>query len=147
LADIAALHRELETVKQRAADASRAVNFLYALLNQLPVAVKLETDDGKILFANEVEPELSRNADTLLEAGKTSAPAVQPKASVGGESWVAASTVVTTEDRVVGPGGERTFLQIRKPARVSDTSLLLSASFDITERKRPSCQSAPTSMI
>jgi hypothetical protein len=107
LADIAALHRELETVKQRAADASRAVNFLYALLNQLPVAVKLETDDGKILFANEVETELSRNADTLLEAGKTSAPAVQPKASVGGESWVAASTVVTTEDRVVGPGGER----------------------------------------
>ena len=136
MADIAALHRELETVKQRAADASRAVNFLYALLNQLPVAVKLETDDGKILFANEVETELSRNADTLLEAGKTSAPAVQPKASVGGESWVAASTVVTTEDRVVGPGGERTFLQIRKPARVSDTSLLLSASFDITERKR-----------
>ena len=136
LADVAALHQELETVKQRAADASRAVNFLYALLNQLPVAVKLETDDGKILFANEVETELSRNADTLLEAGKTSAPAVQPKASVGGESWVAASTVVTTEDRVVGPGGERTFLQIRKPARVSDTSLLLSASFDITERKR-----------
>jgi c-di-GMP phosphodiesterase Gmr len=136
LTDITELRVELETVEQRAAEASRAVNFLYTLLNQLPMAVKLETNDGKILFANELETELSRNTRAPPEAANTSGSAVRSTASAGAETRMATSTVETTEDRVVGLGGERTFLQICKPARVSDTSLLLTASFDITERKR-----------
>jgi PAS domain-containing protein len=132
LTDVAALRRELETVRERAAEAGRAVNFLHALIHQLPVAVKLETDDGKILFANELETELSGDANVRFEAGQTSAPDGQPMASAGGEP----APAVTTAERVVGPGGERTVLQIRKPARVGDTSLQVSASFDITERKR-----------
>ena len=41
-----------------------------------------------------------------------------------------------TAEETVGPDGERTLLTSHKPVRIFDETLLLSASLDITERKR-----------
>jgi cyclic di-GMP phosphodiesterase Gmr len=103
-------------------EARRELSLLSQILNQLPVALTVQSDDGTVLLANE-----RANA---LHGGRTAAAegAAAPAAA-------ADDGVSVAEDRIAGPSGERTLLTYRKSARILDHTLSLSATIDFTERK------------
>ena len=135
--EIAEFRRLLREARENEAEARRAVSFLYSIINQLPVALKLHSEDGGILFVNETAAELSGDTVIPVEAEKeTTATGDSTRNSDTRSTTTSKLTAITTEDRVAGPSGERTLLEIRRPVSISDRPLLLSASFDITERKQ-----------
>jgi cyclic di-GMP phosphodiesterase Gmr len=118
-------------------DAREAVRFLHALIDELPVALRLQGEDGKTLLANAMAAELSRSEVAGADEASPTASAGDGTSRGGlGSTVPKPVATVTTEDRAVGPRGERTVLEVRKPLRIASRSFVLSASFDITERKR-----------
>jgi cyclic di-GMP phosphodiesterase Gmr len=118
-------------------DAREAVRFLHALIGELPVALRLQGEDGKTLLANAMAAELSRSEVAGADEASPTASAGDGTSRGGlGSTVPKPVATVTTEDRAVGPRGERTVLEVRKPLRIASRSFVLSASFDITERKR-----------
>jgi c-di-GMP phosphodiesterase Gmr len=118
------------------ADARQAVRLLHAIFDQMPVALRLQAEDGKTLLANALEAELSRNGGDAVGQ-----PPPAPHGGSSGDSDREATATskpgtITREDRAVGPRGERTILEFRKPVSIASRSFVLSASFDITERKQ-----------
>jgi len=135
--EIAEFRRLLREARENEAEARRAVSFLYSIINQLPVALKLHSEDGGILFVNETAAELSGDTVIPVEAEKEITAAGDSTRNSDTRSITTSKlTAITMEDRVAGPSGERTLLEIRRPVSISDRPLLLSASFDITERKQ-----------
>jgi PAS domain-containing protein len=119
------------------ADARQAVRFLHAIFDQMPVALRLQAEGGKTLLANAMAVELSGDGGDAVDQEPPPVPGV---GSDGNDDQEAAATnkpaTITAEDRAVGPRGERTVLEIRKPVSIASRSFVLSASFDITERKQ-----------
>jgi diguanylate cyclase (GGDEF)-like protein len=104
------------------------------ILGLLPVGVALRDETGRVVLANGAaaadlglpEPRLDRSwADGLgAEAARREA------------ALLPSMEALSTEDDVEGPAGKRTLLTAHRPVRVRGRDLLLSASLDITERKR-----------
>jgi cyclic di-GMP phosphodiesterase Gmr len=112
----------LDKAPQSENEARQALGLLTEILNQVPVALTVQADDGTVLFANE-----RANA---LHVGGTAA------AEGAAESTAAADDGVSVaEDRIPGPNGERTLLTYRKSTRILDRTLALSATIDFTDRK------------
>ena len=105
-------------------EATRALSLLNQILNQLPVALTVQSEDGTVLLSNE-------RANALHGAGTAAADG----AAAAIDAADADDDVSVTEDRVPGPNGERTLLTYRKSARIFDRALSLSATIDFTERK------------
>jgi len=110
-------------------DPRKAVRFLHALIDELPVALRLHAEDGKTLLANAMAAALERS-DAAGERDGT------PRGGDLGSNATKARATITTEDRAIGRRGERTILEVRKPVSIASRSFVLSASFDITERKQ-----------
>ncbi len=108
------LSRLLDAARQSEADARRAVGLLNAIIDLLPVGVTVQAEGGAVVLANDMAQQ-------------------QPGAAADAAD---AATAFTTEERALGPAGERTLLICHRPARILDRSLILSTSFDFTERKR-----------
>jgi c-di-GMP phosphodiesterase Gmr len=129
VAQISQLRRELEEARQSANDARRAVGLLNSIIELLPVGVTVQSEDGGVVLENTLSAKLcAANGGT----GGFAAGAVQSK-SMNAES------AITVEERVVAESdlsGERTLLVCQKPVRIHDRSLLVSTSFDFTERKQ-----------
>jgi c-di-GMP phosphodiesterase Gmr len=109
----------LEAAQQREQDARRALNLLISIMDELPVGLTVQSDDGKTLFTNGTAGEFFGTAPT---SGATRSE--EPK-----------SDAVMSEDCVSGPQGERIFLKSCRPAKILDRDLVLSASVDFTKRK------------
>jgi len=109
----------LEAAQQREQDARRALNLLISIMDELPVGLTVQSDDGKTLFTNGTAGEFFGTAPT---SGVTRSE--EPK-----------SDAVMSEDCVSGPQGERIFLKSCRPAKILDRDLVLSASVDFTKRK------------
>ena len=78
-------------------------------------------------------------ADPFL--GAAAKPAAAPSGDAGRKAdpaneLTSPDAPITTDERVVGAAGERTLLICHRAVRVLDRSLLLSTSFDFTERKQ-----------
>jgi c-di-GMP phosphodiesterase Gmr len=117
------LRRLLDEAKRSEADARRAVRLLTGIFNLLPVGVSAQSEDGAVVLENDMAARLSTPADIPPSAAK------EP---VGGD------VAITTEERVIvpsGQSGERSLLVARRPVRILDRSLVLSTSFDFTDRK------------
>jgi c-di-GMP phosphodiesterase Gmr len=112
----------LDEPPQSENEARLALGLLTEILNQVPVALTVQADDGTVLFANE-----RANA---LHVGRTAAPEGTPEATATTDDCVSVA-----EDRVAGPSGERTLLTYCKSARILDRTLALSATIDFTDRK------------
>jgi c-di-GMP phosphodiesterase Gmr len=109
----------LEAAQQREQDARRALNLLISIMDELPVGLTVQSDDGKTLFTNGTAGEFFGTTPT---SGATRSD--EPK-----------SDAVVSEDCVSGPQGERIFLKSCRPAKILDRDLVLSASVDFTKRK------------
>jgi c-di-GMP phosphodiesterase Gmr len=135
VAENAQLRRLLETAKQSENDARRAVGLLNSIINLLPVGVTVESEDGAILLENGMCAKLSGVGDA---AASVAVDGASRQAGVTGEP-AQSEPAITVEERVIAPSGgcgERTLLICKKPVRIQDRSLLLSTSFDFTERRQ-----------
>jgi len=112
----------LDKAPQSENEARQALGLLTEILNQVPVALTVQADDGTVLFANE-----RANA---LHVGGTAAAEGAPESTAATDD-----SVSVAEDRVAGPNGERTLLTYRKSTRILDRTLALSATIDFTDRK------------
>ncbi len=115
-----ALQRLLEETQQREQDARRALNLLVTIVDELPVGLTVQSNDGTTLFTNGTAGEFF-GATTGSEAAR---------------SEDVKSDATMSEDYVTGPDGERTFLKSCRPAKILDRDLVLSASIDFTKRKQ-----------
>jgi c-di-GMP phosphodiesterase Gmr len=131
--DTVPVQRQLDEAKQDQKDAHRAVNFLFSILNQLPVGLTVQSEDGRALFINEMAAEYTGS----LSASRDAAPAA-PGAPGGDKPAASApsSAAAIIENRVAGAAGERTLLECRRSARVLDQPVLISTALDFTERKQ-----------
>jgi c-di-GMP phosphodiesterase Gmr len=133
--EIARLHRLLDEAKQSGTDSRRAVELLNAIIALLPVGITVQSEDGAVMLANDMAAEFSRAVD----ASGGGAAHCQPDESGRRDESRDAAAAIETEERTVGlPGeaGERTLMICKRPIRVRDRSLLVSASLDITARRR-----------
>jgi c-di-GMP phosphodiesterase Gmr len=113
----------LDDAPQSENEARRTLSLLSQVLNQLPVALTVQSDDGTVLLANERANALyGGETEDAEETGVPAASATDDGVSVA-------------EDRIAGPNGDRTLLTYRKAARILDRTVSLSATIDFTERK------------
>jgi diguanylate cyclase (GGDEF)-like protein len=115
--DAAQLRRLLNDARHREAEARRAVALLNAIIEQLPVGVTVQAEDGAEILTN-------RQAASLSGA-----------AEIGD----ADCAVITTAEHIVQSSGsapERTLLVSERPARILGRSVVVSTAFDFTARKQ-----------
>jgi c-di-GMP phosphodiesterase Gmr len=91
-------------------DAQRRLELLHAVIDLLPVGVRVDDADGRVVLANAAAAQLPRDAGP-------------------------AAPVALVESNC-GPNGARTFLVASRTAHVCGETLRLSGAFDITERAR-----------
>jgi cyclic di-GMP phosphodiesterase Gmr len=99
------------------ADARQRLDLLHAVVDLLPVGVRIAAADGRVILANA--------AAAQLAAASTRA------AGVAG-----AADPVSVVETAAGPDGARTFLVASRTAQVCGETLHLSGAVDITERVR-----------
>ena len=120
-AELRELRRLVDRLHDSASDAQRRNDLLKGILDLLPVGLTVQDEFGSFVLVNDV-------AATWLDASP-----IASYAETNSRKGGASSTV---EESSSGTAGERTWLTSRKPVRVLDETLLLSASLDITERKQ-----------
>lgn len=107
--DVAAQSRETE--------ARRALSALAAVVDALPVALTVQSQDGQTLFANDT-------ATAWYDAATPRPPQAAPGA------------VTLSEQHLTMPDGTHTLLRAARPANLFDRPVVVAASIDFTERKR-----------
>lgn len=106
------------------APAEAPLALLNAIVAELPVAVTVRGEDGRALLVNQAASrQLGLPAGSAFEARATLAPAVS------------AGPAQSREEQA-GRNSERTLVTAQKPVRIGAANYLLTASLDITERKR-----------
>jgi len=117
-ADEAARFRRLfEEVAQKEAEARRAVALLNAVIDQLPVGVTVQAEDGAVVLTNRHAANLSWAPDVRDTDCAT----------------------ITTAEQVVQSSGaapERTLLVCERPAQILGRSVVLSTALDFSARKQ-----------
>src|SRR5262249_52493 len=91
-------------------DAQRRLDLLHAVLDLLPVGVRVDGADGRVIVANTAAAQLPRHAN--------------------------GTAPVSMVETAAGPDGARTFLVASRTAEVLGETLHVSSAFDITERAR-----------
>jgi c-di-GMP phosphodiesterase Gmr len=132
--ETARLRRRLEAAEQSAAEARRAVGLLNAIIDTLPVGVTVQSEDGAVVLENAISANLAVASNP--SGGRAFAAAASFEPTSGS---TATNAAITTEERVIGPqgdAGERTVLIRSRPARIHNRPLLISTSFDFTDRKQ-----------
>jgi diguanylate cyclase (GGDEF)-like protein len=122
------LRQLLDEAKQSESDARRAVGLLNSIFELLPVGVTVQSEDGAVVLANDLATKFSAVSEPADAAATGAAEAGDP----------ARDAPITIEERIVGPtgmAGERALLICHRTVRILDRSLVLSTSFDFTERK------------
>lgn len=109
------------------------------IINLLPVGVTVQTEDGRFILVNETAAaQFGAAPDALI--GTSPATVMPPEEA----KWRRERELATIESgRACGPletfagsDGGRTLLTTQKPVRIADETLVVSASFDITQRKQ-----------
>src|SRR5215470_19806162 len=91
-------------------DVQRRLDLLHAVLDLLPVGVRVDGADGRVVLANSAAAQLPRHANGTVP--------------------------VSMVETAAGPDGARTFLVASRTADVLGETLHLSGAVDITERAR-----------
>jgi diguanylate cyclase (GGDEF)-like protein len=152
----------LHHLQEREGDARRALRLLVSIVDELPVGLRVQAEDGTTIFANGAAREFYGDGPATFEAAALEpapppAPALETLAAAAldeADAPASAKDRVTqdhapqnhvaqnpvTQDHVaedhVGHGeNKRTLLKSSRPARIFDRALTLSASIDFTKRK------------
>src|SRR4051812_45983415 len=112
-ADVRQLQLLVAQLRENGVEAQRRNDLLERLIEHLPVSLSVQDEHGHLVFIN-------------------GAAAIQGSS----EELDPANKLIETEENLADPAGERTLLTRRKSVRILDQTLLLSTSFDITERKK-----------
>jgi cyclic di-GMP phosphodiesterase Gmr len=91
-------------------DAQQRLDLLHAVIDLLPVGVRVDDADGRVVLANAAAAQLPRDAGS--------------------------SAPIALIESAAGPDGARTFLVASRTAQVCGETLRLCSAFDITERAR-----------
>src|SRR5262245_10694803 len=133
------LLRELiAQLRQTAQEAQHSADLFKTIMHLLPVALTVQGENGRLIVVNGAAAANSKlRADALIETSLIDVPSGEQAAERDRRQAEAVETgqLATTEEPL-GPNGERTLLTSHKSVRVFDEILLLSASLDITDRKR-----------
>ena len=127
------LQRLLDEALMREQNARRALNLMVTILDELPVGLTVQSDDGKTLFTNGTAAEFF-GATPVAKSEPPAEP--QNPSSQDRKPEDRKSGAVMSEDYISGPDGERILLKSCRPAKILDRDLVLSASIDFTERKQ-----------
>jgi cyclic di-GMP phosphodiesterase Gmr len=128
------LQRRLEEAQQREQEARRALNLLVTIVDELPVGLTVQSDDGTTLFTNGTAGQFF-GAATGSDTAKSEDNECEDVKAGATKSDATKSDATMSEDSVSGPDGERIFLKSCRPAKILDRDLVLSASIDFTKRK------------
>jgi diguanylate cyclase (GGDEF)-like protein len=115
--DAAPIVRPIDEAERPAADAQRRLDLLHALIDLLPVGVRVDAADGRVLLAN-------------------AAAAHVPALAHGHAGLASADAPASVVETSAGPDGARTFLVASRTAQVFGETLRLAGAVDITERAR-----------
>jgi c-di-GMP phosphodiesterase Gmr len=118
-----------DRLRDGATDTQRSNDLLKGILARLPVGLTVQDELGRFVLVNDLAASRLGASPAELIGRLPADPHAEPDSPKGGESNA-------VEERSRDADGERTWLTSRKPVRVLDESLLLSASLDITERKQ-----------
>jgi diguanylate cyclase (GGDEF)-like protein/PAS domain S-box-containing protein len=122
-----------------AAEAQTASEGLLAqIVEHLPIALTVQDPDGRFILANAAAAaNLEIPLDTLI--GASPADFLPPAEAAERRDWesnlIRSGQAGSSEEKVAGPSGERTWLTWHQPVRLRDRTLLMTSSLDITARK------------
>lgn len=91
-------------------DAQQRLDLLHAVIDLLPVGVRVDDADGRVVLANAAAAQLPRD--------------------------VGSAAPIALIENAAGPDGARTFLVASRTAQVGGETLRLCGAFDVTERAR-----------
>jgi diguanylate cyclase (GGDEF)-like protein/PAS domain S-box-containing protein len=136
--EIDRLNRLVAELRQSGLDAQRDRDFFKTIVDLVPVGVTVQDDTGRFILVNTVAAaNLETPADVLV--GASPADFLSEEEAAQRRQWEAdllrSGELITAEETVSGPNGERTWLSSHKSADILDRNLLLSTSLDITDRK------------
>jgi diguanylate cyclase (GGDEF)-like protein len=115
---MASVEEQTDAARRADNDAQRRLDLLHAVVDLLPVGVRVEAEDGRVILANGAAAHVA-----ALPHGRDAG------ARRGDEP-------VSVVETAAGPGGERTFLVASRTACVHGETVRLSGAVDITERVR-----------
>jgi cyclic di-GMP phosphodiesterase Gmr len=118
-AELQQLRHLVDRLHDNASDAQRRNDLLKGIIEHLPVGLTVQDELGRFILINDVAAARLGASDPYPEIN---APRRDESSAV--------------EETSGDTAGARTWLTSRKPVRVLDETLLLSASLDITDRKR-----------
>jgi diguanylate cyclase (GGDEF)-like protein/PAS domain S-box-containing protein len=113
-------------------------NLLAQIVEHLPIALTVQDPDGRFILANAAAAaNLEIPLDTLI--GASPADFLPPAEAAERRDWesnlIRSGQAGSSEEKVAGPSGERTWLTWHQPVRLRDRTLLMTSSLDITARK------------
>src|SRR5262245_28465200 len=131
------LRRLIDELQHSEQDARQRADLLSTIVNVLPVGVRVEAEDGRLMLVNDVAAAQRDGATRAQPVGPDTLLKEHDVTELDQEAGlVCVGQSVSEEESIPGPNGESTLLISRKPVRVLDETLLLSTSVDITERKQ-----------
>ncbi len=112
-----------------------ATGQLHEAVRQLPVGVTLQDHDGRYLFVNE-----AAGVQFNLATFSPKSPSLFPYQQLKRRQELCVQTLrtgqsATSEERISGLAGERELLCAHTPVRLSNRTLLLTSTVDVTEQK------------
>jgi cyclic di-GMP phosphodiesterase Gmr len=120
--------------------AEQAVNdrLLKVILDHLPISLTVQDRDGKFVLVNAIAAaDLAVSAEKLL--GSSPADYLSPREAIARREWeesvIAGGKTITAETRVADHEGVRILLTSHTPVFITNNTLLISSSVDITEHK------------
>jgi diguanylate cyclase (GGDEF)-like protein/PAS domain S-box-containing protein len=114
-------------------------SLLRGIIDRLPLGVTVQDAQGRFLVVNQLAATaLAMTADDLI--GRSPADLLPEPEAASRREWelgiLQGGQVITAEEAVPGPDGERIWRVAHAPARVGEQVVLISSSMDITEFKQ-----------
>jgi c-di-GMP phosphodiesterase Gmr len=130
------LRRLLDLSEQSSKDARQGVRLLYQILDALPVGLTLQSYDGRLLFANDTAAtqiaSLTPSSLPILESEVTAELLQRHQRT----ELLSSDGLLTMEENFATAEGQRTLLTCYRRLDLDQHSLLMSASYDYTDRKQ-----------
>jgi cyclic di-GMP phosphodiesterase Gmr len=138
-AEIQRLRGQVDELREREAIAVQNSEVLKEIVDLLPISLTVQDENSRFVLVNGAA---EANFGVSSPASIGAAPSrllTEDDAGKGPEREIdplQTDEPLAMEEKLVGPGGERTWLTSHKLVRILDRTLLLSTSLDITERKQ-----------
>lgn len=111
---------------------------LKVILDHLPISLTVQDRDGRFILVNAIAAaDLAVSAEKLV--GSSPADFLSPREAIARREWeesvIAGGKTITAETRVADHEGVRILLTSHTPVFITNNTLLISSSVDITEHK------------